>query len=341
MTLSDPAQFLAALWGDHPPGLIPLWRMADKTSLYLHSPLGAAGLTGAADVFVGVATTARDRGRRGRVKAHETAALAGMWLDVDINGGPDGKHGAAPTLDHALALVERVVVPTIVVNSGYGLHAWWLLDEPWIFANSYDRGLAAQAAHQWQALHDAIAYYQGWTVDHTHDLARVLRLPGTCNTKGGLSAPVTVLDATGPRYRRSEILDLAATAGPVATTPCAGQNTAATVTVTARDDAAAPAKLDALVYNSPEFAAALAHRGHGDDWSLSQWDLSLASQAANAGWTNQEIADLITWHRRTHAHMTQKRGTSAYYLKVTIGKARERTDREQASSALAEIARTA
>jgi hypothetical protein len=67
-----------------------------------------------------------------------------------------------------------------------------------------------------------------------------------------------------------------------------------------------------------------------DNASLSGWDLSLASQAAHAGWADQEIADLITWHRDQWPGMTRKRGTSTYYVRRTVSMARasaeERTE---------------
>ena len=38
------------------------------------------------------------------MRAEDAIGLAGVWLDVDVIGGPGGKKNAAPDLDAAIAL---------------------------------------------------------------------------------------------------------------------------------------------------------------------------------------------------------------------------------------------
>jgi hypothetical protein len=85
-------------------------------------------------------------------------------------------------------------------------------------------------------------------------------------------------------------------------------------------DAQPPAgKLDVAIENSPEFARTW-RRGRREFPSQSEYDLSLASQAAAIGWTDQEICDLLTAHRREGGGDPDSKGV-AYYAR-TIAKVR-------------------
>ena len=69
------------------------------------------------------------------------------------------------------------------MDSGWGIQPHWLLDRLWVFADEDDRQAAAALVQRFQAtIHQQAAKY-GWTLDSTHDLTRVLRIPGTLNHK--------------------------------------------------------------------------------------------------------------------------------------------------------------
>lgn len=176
-------EFLRRLWGDQLPddARIALWEKATKESHYLASPAEASRFDGATDLYVSAALVPAGLSPHSRLKAQEAVAIAGVWLDIDIDGGPDNKQGAAPDMDAAVAVAHAVLEPTILVNSGYGLHSWWLFDEPWVFADNNDRELAQRVTRGWQTLHRQAASFR---LDSTFDLARLMRLPGTLNGKG-------------------------------------------------------------------------------------------------------------------------------------------------------------
>jgi hypothetical protein len=335
--MSETADFLTRLWGEQPPGYIELWNRARKHSRYTRDPAGpvAGSVDGRPDTYTGVTLSVASFPHDRRAPINARIALAGLWLDLDVNGGPDKKRGAAPDKTAALSLSRALHAPTLVVDSGYGVHAWYLLQKPWQFTCQADQDQAALAAAQWYQLHRSRAQAQGWTVDHTHDLARLLRIPGTVNAKGGDTRPVTLLQSDGPRYPLEQLLAAAAAAGPI---DVPGTHTRR-AQVRARADAAPPTlKVEALAFNSPEFAASLQHEGH-PAWSQSEWDLSLASQAAAAGWTEQEIADLVVWDRTRHGK--GEKAQRAKYLQRTVAIATARADRDQAGDQLDLLARTA
>jgi hypothetical protein len=133
---------------------------------------------GAADVYFGVTLKQGPRG-----DAAHTSRFQALWGDLD---GKCFQDGAA----QALAALERLSLPpSIVVHSGHGLHAYWLLHEPLTAAD----GPRARAAMR--GLYRGLSEAEGATrpIDDVSDLPRVLRLPGTFNRKSTPPRPVTVV----------------------------------------------------------------------------------------------------------------------------------------------------
>lgn len=130
------------------------------------------------DVYMGVL-----RRRSSHGTSDNTFDPRVLWADIDFKNGDR-------TLDQILAFP---IPPSIIVDSGYGYHLYWLLRE----AVKYPDARAAMKG---------IAKTLGG--DHTYDAARVLRLPGTHNHKHGTSVPVRLLklDITR-RYAFSDFVD--------------------------------------------------------------------------------------------------------------------------------------
>lgn len=317
------AEFLGELWGENPPGWIACWKLETKQSSY-YQAAGAAGLVlpTEKDIYTGVSLAPANLGPKRRTPNAKAVGIAGLWADIDVNGGPDDKQGAAPDRDAAIELAGELVEPTILVDSGYGVQAWWLFEGgPWRFGTYGEQRTAARASAQWQKLLRETA--EGFGMDYTHDLARILRLPGTLNGKGGERVPVTVLD-TGPRHERDELLEIAGRAGEVDPGYSIGERR--TVAVSCRPDTEAPPKLASLINRSPAFRRTWRHE-RDDLPSMSEHDMALVSIAALAGWSDQELADLIVCHRKAQ-DPTDPKGSRLDYVKRTIGRVREETPEE-------------
>lgn len=166
---------------------------------------------GRPDVYVGCCALKRPPGKGARGGEREAAFLPGAWIDVDVDGSPDGHGGVvtghAPSHDAAIAELKRLARPTLAVGSGYGLHVWYLLDPPLALRDAGEQRQARRIVHglQRRLEHDA-----GWKVDNTSDLARVLRLPGTTNTKGSEPVDVQIVYSGGPRYWLEQLQELGA-----------------------------------------------------------------------------------------------------------------------------------
>ena len=103
-----------------------------------------------------------------------------IFADVD-----DKNHELSRDL--ALSLLEQAELPpSVIVNSGHGLQAHWLLSEP-----SDDAGRIVAAREKIQALTAS---------DKVHDAPRVMRLPGTHNSKNGQWLEAKIV-SNRPEYR--------------------------------------------------------------------------------------------------------------------------------------------
>jgi hypothetical protein len=142
----------------------------------------------------------------GRGRAEDAVVLPAVWGDLDI-----AKRGSRQRYvpDHASALrfLQRCPIrPTLRVGTGGGLHGWWCFREPVLITDETTRMQAERLVRRWQALLRSLL--DGYALDSTHDLARVLRVPGTLNTKYGTS--VVLEDASGPRVDPAELEDCCA-----------------------------------------------------------------------------------------------------------------------------------
>jgi hypothetical protein len=141
----------------------------------------------------------------GKKKAVRKAANAtwvkAIWVDIDVKPKPatwDAEHPGRThyeTFPEALAGLSRFVkkaglpTPTSVVNSGGGLHAYWISKEP----------LAPDEWRPYAGGLKALLLQEGVKCDAglTTDIARLLRVPGTLNHKYNPPRPVQLLHLGG------------------------------------------------------------------------------------------------------------------------------------------------
>jgi hypothetical protein len=206
------ADFFDLLFGRAPADYwILIWEKTGKRSTWfkVDDLAKAADIadTRTGDIYFGVSLSPKPFGRNNRCPADQAAGIVGVWADIDIRGEAHKSTGLPETLNEARELAGSLgLPPTVSVDSGHGLQPYWLFDAPWILKNDTERRQACQLVESFQAALRRKAETAGWTLDSTHDLARVLRVPGTTNRKiKGHPAPVRILSADGPRYDRAEL----------------------------------------------------------------------------------------------------------------------------------------
>ena len=336
----EAGEFLIKLWGNPPPGQVLVWTLPQKRSIWYNRLDNVqVGDYSHLDVYtgVGVAPAGTLLKASQRATAEMIGGIAGPWADVDYAGENHKKTGLPQTEAEARELIDLMPYPpTIVVHTGHGLQAWWLFDKPWIFEDATAREEAHGMIRGWQAHMAQLAQERGWVVDSTHDLSRLMRLPGTYNNKSE-PVPVKVLSSDGPRYSVETFWPYVQPVEPEEVKPA--------ISGLDLDAGAEPptAKLLALMANDPKFKRSLERRRPDlSDQSASSYDLSLASFAVKAEWTDQEIVDLLIFNRRNNGddlklEHTGFGGHDSYYA-GTIAKARGPAEQAEAQERLEEVA---
>lgn len=128
------------------------------------------------NVYFGVHPTSSKGGQYERSKIPTIAAINCLFAEYDAKDFPGGKSEA---LNHVNVLP---VLPSVLINSGGGYHAYWLLQETYHLTTEADRKRA-------QAIQAAWVKYTGGDPG-AKDLARVLRVPGSLNHKYDPPRPV-------------------------------------------------------------------------------------------------------------------------------------------------------
>jgi len=329
-----PAEFLDLLWQYKPESLyILLWTLQDKRSHWYRDLVEAARFvanTNGHDVYVGVGLSRADHGPTRRCSSADVAGITAFWADLDLKS--DAHKKALPSnIPDALSIVPAALPPTIVVSTGNGAHAWWVLKEPFIFEDADERDKVVRFLGRWHTLLRLNSAAKGWTYDRLSDLARVLRIPGTLNHKDPTSPkPVAVHSFTDRRYNVSDFeqcLDDAAIPDPDEHSRKARvwakkfEGGPLTINLNAR----IPQELlDGWMAHDIRFRNTWFRQRHDlKDQSQSGYDLALADFGAEAGLTPQQIIDLIVHHRAIH---NQKQRTRLDYFERTIARAAERSE---------------
>jgi hypothetical protein len=130
-----------------------------------------------ANIFFGVCPRPRPRAN----KAHHIQVVRVLWADLDN-----------VTVAEALARVERAGLPrpSVVIDSGHGVHLYWILAEPYVIDDPPPEGPHNKSAKKHplspkgQRIQRLIkGIWQAIGGDHTQDLSRLLRLPAAMNRK--------------------------------------------------------------------------------------------------------------------------------------------------------------
>jgi hypothetical protein len=151
---------------------------APASTVELAADLGAVAERLRVHCWLNVAT--RPAGIRGRGTKDESLTFPALWADLDVaEGAPEGIHDGAAvfaTYGEAIAVLDRFLLrPTAIVRTGYGLSAWWMLDEP---------APAAVVGPLIAGMKATMGRLSGNRADpNVYDLARMMRLPGTWNVK--------------------------------------------------------------------------------------------------------------------------------------------------------------
>ena len=141
-------------------------------------------------------------GKRGDEKSvsYQTAVVADIDIRSDAHKGDPAK--LAADFDEAKSFLP--FTPSIIINSGYGLHAYYIFDSPIKITDNNREEIKRRN----NLLLDIIRQRaNGKKIDGVGDLPRILRTPGTFNYKLGKdNAPLChIVENSGLRFSSNEL----------------------------------------------------------------------------------------------------------------------------------------
>lgn len=152
---------------------------------------------------VGLRNTVLLNGQRG--SENDILCVTTLYADIDIKGDAHAQKALPSSVDEACKFLNSLKVkPSIIVNSGNGIHAYWLLNTPFAIRNDEDKKHVISIFKDFGKHINIEAKKRGWKLDSVYDLARILRVPGTMNHKLKNNAECKVIQNSGVRYSLSD-----------------------------------------------------------------------------------------------------------------------------------------
>lgn len=167
---------------------VNIWQLKMKSSFWFNdiskiNPDDSPQLYSKGCVYFGLGTTDKAKGRFERCFADDVNGIGAIWLDIDVASPAHKKNNLPPTYEFATELLyDCFPMPSCIVDSGHGLQAYWIL-ETWCNVNADNREDIQNVLRNFSAKWRSYSATRGFDADSVCDLSRVMRLPGSLNTK--------------------------------------------------------------------------------------------------------------------------------------------------------------
>jgi hypothetical protein len=199
-------EFLQELFARKPPELyVWLWYRPDLRSAWFRDVDEAAGFVLARpelEIYVSNALAATDPGPHGgRGQSDRLTGIIGLCADFDFGPGRvQGKFYKQASAAIVAQLETRPLPPTLVLDTGKGVSAWWLFDDFYSCARQSRRQRVKDIAMGWRRVLDRRAAATRWYMEVRCGWVGTTRVVGSQNH--WLVPPWTVklLNGNGPRY---------------------------------------------------------------------------------------------------------------------------------------------
>lgn len=334
------AEFLAALFEGVDDGFITLVRLPSgggpiSTRIPVTSPGLAQGYVDQhkTTLYFNLGVTRTKLPDNVRGGKSDCSAITCLWADIDLPKD-DGKSKKYPPYDVVLAaLADMPLKYTALVHTGGGLHVYWFLNEPFALTSPQDVERFERTLSQpWTNLIAIkLAKHGDYQMDRLFDVARMLRIPGSWH-KNGKQCHVVEADFSR-RYGTEDFLPFLEEIAterliperiPEFTRPIDGR--------------VSHKKLETLLHNCAEFKKVWNAKKQFD--SGSEADMSVAYHGITAGWTDEEVADLIVAFNQNNSperiekKLFVKDSKYGNYIGRTIAKTHQKINQRNAAISL-------
>ena len=200
-------EFMAELYKGVPPEKVTyLYTLPRKQCLAY--PIGqmdqmlakAQSLSAAENVYWGLHLTDTAPAAGTRASAATISCISFIHGEFDVKSTAHKEQALPDTLEDVLSFLHGLESPpSIIVQSGNGVHTYWLLESPLTVTDENREWVKRLLrGHEKHILQQGAEH--SWKFDAVADLARILRVPGTLNHKSDPPKRVEVIEASLKRY---------------------------------------------------------------------------------------------------------------------------------------------
>jgi len=234
--------------------------------------------------------------------------IFGVWLDVDTGDKDNGKTYLSD-IPTAIEWVMDALAGkwTHIVHSGGGLHVYLMFDEPFMIESDKDRETAELAVKAYWSWASSIC---PGDIDPLTDLSRIMRLPGTMNTRS--RERCNVIESCDTAISITDLIEILPEVSLAETCQVAGIDGEV-------DIASLKDRIALMISADLTFSDTWNRKRQFNDRSPSGYCLSLANQFCMAGLSNAEVAAALEMWRATQLDAKSK---PPEWYQTTIGKAR-------------------
>jgi P4 family phage/plasmid primase-like protien len=230
------------------------------------------------DVFFGVNPKTEKSGKKVNVKY-----LSAFHVDLDYGDEGHKKTSKHETYESALNAIRQFLLqPTIIVHTGGGFHAYWVLVHP-LRVEDY-------GADVLEAINKGLSAALGGD-SGTQDISRVFRVPGTYNLKTPDKPRLAeVISNSGKKYALEDFKDFMTPESSKKQKP--GQKSSASSNSEIHDEKFEPADLDNLPI-SEKIKSLILHGKDGTYPSRSEADMAVISALVRHGVKEDTIRQIF------------------------------------------------
>ena len=209
-------EFLQTIYAEADHGHTQLFSLPSAMALPITlSKLSIPAMPAGEDIYFSPGISAEPKSAK--FGTDDIIGIPGLWIDIDIlNLEAHAKTNLPADVEQAMSILPDDLPPSIIVSSGYGIHCYWIFRECWYFDADAPASAASELLIRLQAYIRHRASCNGWHIDSTPNLDRVLRLPGTTNYKiPGQPVMAQVIESCDIRYNPGDISETIPEIDPV------------------------------------------------------------------------------------------------------------------------------
>lgn len=138
------------------------------------------------NVFFGINPTKTPKSSHKRATNKDVCRLRAIFADLDCRS--KNKPNNPETLKGIIEFLDSTILPppNYIVDSGNGGHAYWIVKGGFEITDDESRKKAEALTKGFNKILKDAGAKLGYSFDSCHDLARVARMPGSYNNKGGV-----------------------------------------------------------------------------------------------------------------------------------------------------------